>query len=97
MPVYLLHFYDPLADVRDWPLHHAHHYLGSAGDVDARVAEHRAGQGARLVEVAIERGLDFQVACILPGARVEERQLKRRHGSGPFCPICNQTRKDGRR
>jgi predicted GIY-YIG superfamily endonuclease len=41
--VYLLHF--------DRRLHHAGHYIGSAEDLGRRLAEQRAGQGARLIEV----------------------------------------------
>jgi hypothetical protein len=39
LPVYLLHF--------DTPYRHARHYLEYAADLDVRLAQHRAGRGAR--------------------------------------------------
>lgn len=79
--VYLLHF--------DRPYKHAAHYLGYAVDLDARIEEHRKGQGARLVEVIIEAGHDFVVARTwLNGTRKLERKLKNWHKSSQLCPIC---------
>ncbi len=80
--VYLLHFARPHK--------HARHYLGWSRDVVARIAAHRQGQGARLMEVIIDSGNDFTVARTLPGvARSEERRLKRQHNAPRLCPICN--------
>jgi len=56
MAVYLLHFSAPIS-----PAHTCQHYLGYAEDVDRRIAEHRAGTGARLTEVAKQRGITFEV------------------------------------
>jgi predicted GIY-YIG superfamily endonuclease len=54
MTVYLLHF--------ERKLHHARHYLGYARDLDRRLQEHQAGQGARLMEVVVEAGIPWQLA-----------------------------------
>jgi predicted GIY-YIG superfamily endonuclease len=78
--VYLLHF--------DRPYCHARHYLGFACDLDQRIARHRAGDGARLVEVAAAAGIGFVVARTWPGDRTLERSLKRRKASPRLCPIC---------
>ena len=51
--VYLLHFHRPIAPGK----HTCQHYMGSAEDVIERLLQHRAGQGARLCKVAIERGI----------------------------------------
>lgn len=84
MAVYLLHFSQPIS-----PAHTCQHYLGYAQDVDARIAQHRAGQGARLCEVAKERGIDFQVVRVWEdGDRSFERRLKNRHNSPQLCPLC---------
>ena len=78
--VYLLHFTQPYR--------HARHYLGWAADLDLRLAEHRAGRGARLTQVIRAHGIDFTLALSLPGDRGLERALKRRHASPTLCPIC---------
>lgn len=86
LAVYLLHFDRAIAD-------HAQHYIGYAEDVDARIAEHRAGNGARLMQVCAERGIGFVVAKIWPDEdRTFERWLKRQKHAWRYCPICRVTR-----
>ena len=81
MAVYLLHF--------DKRYRHAGHYLGFAEDVEARIARHRAGNGARLVEVITQAGIGFTVARIWPdGDRAFERKLHNYKASPRLCPIC---------
>lgn len=58
--LYLLHF--------QRPHRHARHYLGWSRDLDARIAAHRKGQGARLVEVIIDSGNNFVLARTWLGA-----------------------------
>lgn len=77
---YLLHFREPYK--------HARHYLGSSRDLDARLAEHRAGRGARLVSVITDAGIDFIVTRTWPGGRHRERSLKRQHSGLRLCPLC---------
>lgn len=80
--VYLIHF--------DTPYRHAHHYLGYAErDVEQRLAQHRAGNGARLMEVIAAAGITWQLARTWIGDRALERKLKTRHDSPALCPICN--------
>lgn len=79
--VYLLHF--------DRPYRHARHYLGyTQKDVDGRVELHRAGKGARLMEVIVEAGIDFTCVRIWYGGRRLERRLKNRKHADRLCPIC---------
>ena len=79
--IYLLHFTAPLARAR--------HYLGSTDDLEARLALHRAGGGARILEVAMSRGIGWELARTWEGDRRQERRLKRRNGHGrALCPIC---------
>jgi predicted GIY-YIG superfamily endonuclease len=80
MTVYLLHF--------SHPYHHAQHYLGSTNNLDARLAEHRTGQGARLTQVIRDAGIQFTLARTWEGGRDLERRLKRWHKSPELCPIC---------
>ena len=87
MTVYLLHFSDLIAPGR----HTAQHYLGFTEDLDRRIAEHDAGEGSRLCQVAKERGLTFVVARTWQGGRLLERQLKGRHEGPRLCPICRQS------
>lgn len=82
MAVYLLHF--------DQPLGHARHYSGYSRqrDCQQRLERHAAGIGARLLKVALERGISWQVAKIWPeGDRAFERSLKAR-GQTAICPLC---------
>lgn len=84
--VYLLHFERPISLA-----HTCQHYLGWALDLDMRLAAHRAGRGARLTQVAVERGIAFSVVRTWPGDRVLERRLKNRKESPRLCPLCFPT------
>jgi hypothetical protein len=79
--VYLIHF-DP-------PYRHAKHYLGWSERFTIRVAADMAGQGARLMAVALKAGSTFTLAATWPGTRALERRLKRCGGRARFCPICS--------
>jgi predicted GIY-YIG superfamily endonuclease len=80
--VYLIHF--------DTPLAHARHYLGYADDISRRVATHKRGQGARILQVCIERGITFQLVRTWRGRnRAWERRLKNRKNAKILCPVCN--------
>jgi predicted GIY-YIG superfamily endonuclease len=91
--VYLIHLAQPLAP----GLHTCRHYCGSAEDIDARFALHLAGRGARLLEVAIERNIDFWIVRVWPcppdDARLLEKRLKRRKQGPALCPLCANERK----
>ena len=83
--VYLIHFNEPYK--------HAKHYLGSAICLEHRLARHRAGTGARLMEVITEAGISWEVSkiwrCDSPEeARVLESRLKGWHHDGRLCPTC---------
>ena len=82
--VYLLHL-DP-------PYQHARHYTGHAepGNLNARLAAHAAGTGARLMQVIREAGGTFRLARTWPGSRTRERELKNRHEAPRLCPICTE-------
>ncbi len=81
--VYQLHL-DP-------PLKHAKHYTGWTRDLDTRLAQHEAGQAARLTQVQLERGGSWRLARAEPGTRDRENQLKER-GASRDCPICKTER-----
>lgn len=66
----------------------AGHYLGSTERLPERLEAHRRGNGARLMEVAAERGIGWTLARTWPGGRAKERQLKRQHNSPEMCPEC---------
>ena len=78
--VYLIHFYSPYA--------HARHYLGSTADLDARLAEHQRGAGARLMEVVSQAGIHWTLTRAWRGDRKRERQLKNYHRR-QLCPLCD--------
>jgi predicted GIY-YIG superfamily endonuclease len=81
--VYLLHF--------DRPYAHAAHYSGWTLDLPARLADHAAGRGARLLAVVAEAGIGWTLARTWPGGRARERALKRQGGAARRCPLCGVT------
>jgi predicted GIY-YIG superfamily endonuclease len=81
--VYLLHL--------DRPYQHARHYTGwaaSSRSLKTRLAEHEAGCGARLLQVAKATGISWTLARTWPGGRKRERQLKTQSGASRCCPEC---------
>jgi hypothetical protein len=85
--IYLLHFDRPIGDVSN-PRGFAGHYTGWTLDLPARLIDHAAGRGARLMEVVGEAGIGWQLARIWPGTRARERSLKRSGGAARRCPVC---------
>ena len=79
--VYLIHFHRPYK--------HARHYLGHALDLEARLERHRAGDGARLLQVITAAGIGWTLVRTWPGGREMERQLKRQKNSPRLCPLCH--------
>ncbi|MGH8710622.1 MAG: hypothetical protein ACREVA_04800 [Burkholderiales bacterium] len=79
--VYLIHF--------DRPYKQARHYIGSAHDLNARLAQHSTGQGARLMEVVKEAGITWTLARTWQGGRTIERRIKNRKEAPALCPICS--------
>lgn len=78
--VYLIHLWTPIA--------HARHYIGTASDVFKRLHAHRAGKGARLLDVANERRISYSVVRQWEGGRDMERKLKARREAPRLCPVC---------
>ena len=81
--VYLIHLATPIAD-------HAQHYIGWAKHLSARIAHHKAGTGARLLQVAVELHIDFDVVATWEGDRHFERKLKNRKKARMLCPVCRR-------
>lgn len=84
--VYLLHF--------ERPYRHAKHYTGWTTDLEARLAEHRAGRGARLLAVIGQAGIGWSLARTWDGTKGRERQLKRTGGASRRCPMCGVSPRD---
>jgi predicted GIY-YIG superfamily endonuclease len=78
--IYLLHF--------DRPYQHAAHYTGWTQHLTARLDQHAAGRGARLLAVITDAGIGFTLARTWPGPRSRERALKRQGGAARRCPLC---------
>lgn len=82
MTVYILHFSQPISGK-------ASHYTGFANDLNGRIAHHRNGTGARLTQVAHERGIEMKLARTFEGAdRTFERRIKKTKNIRRYCPIC---------
>lgn len=85
MAVYLIHF--------ETKLHHAGHYLGFAEDIAARLARHKAGRGAKLLQILRDKKINFEVVRIWAGADKKfERRLKISGHNNRLCPICNPSK-----
>ena len=74
---------------------YAGHYWGWTQDLVRRISQHRnpawAGAG-RLVQVALEAGLSFELAwCEYPATRGRERRLKNQGSAYRRCPLCRGT------
>lgn len=87
---YLLHFAQFIAPGK----HTCRHYSGSTTDLARRIQEHRDGHSARLLEVAKERDIDFQIVrfwetATEAEAREEEKRIKGLKNGPKLCPICN--------
>jgi putative endonuclease len=90
MTVYLLHFSQPIGDLSN-PRGQAQHYLDYTDNLAERLERHRAGNGARIMEVVEERGIGWELVRTWEGGRDVEWKLKRRHNSRKLCPICTPT------
>jgi hypothetical protein len=88
--VYLLHFDRPIGDLAN-PRGFASHYTGWTLDLPARLVDHAAGRGARLMQVVGELGIGWQLARIWTGTRTRERSLKQSGGAARRCPVCQLT------
>jgi hypothetical protein len=87
---YLLHLERPLS-----PAHTAQHYLGwTPSELAGRLREHAAGRGARFTQVALERGIGWELVRTWEG---ETRTDERRHKTGAhgkrLCPRCRPGRR----
>jgi hypothetical protein len=92
---YLLHFDRPLGPPGASAKNTASHYTGSTADLQARLAEHEKGQGARLLQVAKAAGITWRLARTWPGGRDRERQLKNQGGASRRCPECGVKPRSG--
>lgn len=90
--VYLLHFERPIMNARARYTAAVQHYLGFTTDLTARLAEHRAGTGARLPAVFAERGIGFECVRTWVGGRQLEKHLKRQKHAWRHCPTCRAGR-----
>lgn len=86
--IYLLHFAEPYR--------HAAHYMGWTADLDARLAVHRSGSGARLMAVIDAAGISWELARTWQGPRARERALKNQGGHSRKCPLCGIVPRIGR-
>jgi hypothetical protein len=78
----------------DRPMAHARHYLGWTpySTPALRHQQHLLGRGARLLQVANERGITYGIVRVWPGGRSLERKLNAQHHGPRLCPICSLRR-----
>jgi hypothetical protein len=82
-----LHFDEPIGDTSK-PTGFAQHYTGTAADLEARLAEHRAAPDPKIIQAVQRKGIGWQLARTWPGGRQRERQLKNQGGARRHCPVC---------
>lgn len=78
--VYLIHFAEAYR--------HARHYLGWTEDLPRRLEEHASGNGAWLMEVVTDAGIEWEVVRTWVGGRELECRLKRWNSGVKLCPRC---------
>ena len=79
--IYVLHF--------NQPYKHAKHYIGWTDlAVEDRLKRHRQGNGARLLQVLNENGIDYSLSGVYVGTKKDERRMKNQKHSNRFCSIC---------
>lgn len=90
--VYLIHF--------ERALHHARHYVGYTAmeSVEARLARHRDGRGARLLAACNAAGIGYEIVRVwpfgdIPSAKAQEKRLKRAGRNPDRCPVCRAAAK----
>jgi predicted GIY-YIG superfamily endonuclease len=89
---YLVHFDRAIGNEAN-PRAMARHYIGWADNLDARLAEHRAGRGARLLAACGREGIGWAVVRTWAGVtRSTERSLKNRKQAWSLCPMCRAER-----
>jgi len=95
--LYLLHFRSALATGRKA----SRHYVGYSQRWVWRIWQHRAGRGARLLAVCMERDIPWDVAVVCRcitwrgrdyTGRDMERLLKRTRHHARWCPRCGSVR-----
>lgn len=95
MTVYLIHFDTAVGNPAS-PRGMARHYIGSTGDIAARLAEHHAGNGSKLMAAVSAAGIGWELVRTWPGGRTVERALKQRKAAPRLCPTCNPGNKRAR-
>ena len=90
--VYLIHF--------ESKLHRAQHYIGCTYlGVEERLARHKSGNGARLLNACNVLGIEYKVVSTVDFESREEayafeRKMKARKKARLFCPVCEELRKN---
>lgn len=70
----------------------ARHYIGFSEDIDARLEEHRRGNGSAFMAAVSKEGIRWTLARVWPDkGRDWERYLKNQKHAARLCPICNQS------
>lgn len=88
--VVLLHFDAPVDPNGKNPT--ARHYLEYAANIDARLADHVAGDRTRtsgIMYACYMRNIGFTVARVWIGTRRDEYRLRQLGKNPKLCPICN--------
>lgn len=88
--LYLIHFVGGALGDTSRPRMSARHYLGwcAEGELEARLAEHRAGRGASITAAAVAAGLSLEVVWTGAGTRDDERRMKRAGNHARRCVTC---------
>ena len=72
----------------DRPHHGRTHLTGWTTNLDALIADYRAGHGTDPAAAAVRAGIGFDLARTWPGTRGRQRRLASRGGLARCCPSC---------
>jgi hypothetical protein len=89
---YLLHFSKPLGNPTNARAQ-AQHYSGWCEDLEVRVAQHLAGEGAKITRAAVAAGIEISLVATWRAPLSFEKYLKRRKDAPRLCPVCCRERR----
>lgn len=85
---YLIHFDSKIGNAGN-RRGQAQHYLGCTKSLKRRMADHRSGNGSKIMAAVAKEGMSWRLARTWSnGTRKLEKRLKRQKNAPRLCPIC---------
>lgn len=85
---YLIHFNSKIGNPAN-RRGQAQHYLGCTSSLKRRMADHRSGNGSKIMAAVARAGVSWRLARTWShGTRKLEKRLKAQKNAPRLCPIC---------